>query len=256
MSKHLVIPDPQVRDGVPLEHLGWCGEYIVDKKPDVVVCLGDFADMPSLSDYDKRGSKQFENRRYKKDVASVHRGMELLMAPLKEFNSKRSKAVRYTPRMVMLGGNHDEGRIERAINSDPAHLEGIISLDDLGYKEWGWEYVPFLQPINIDGIMYCHYFPTGVMGKPATKASALLSKFHMSCVAGHQQGRDIAYGQRADGRTLTALIAGSFYQHDEDYLNPVSNRHWRGIYVFHEVKDGQFDEMAVSLNYLKRKYGK
>jgi hypothetical protein len=109
--------------------------------------------------------------------------------------------------------------------------------------------------MTIDGVAYCHYFPTGTMGRPCTSARALMNKYHMSCIAGHQQGRDIAYGKRADGTPMTTLIAGSFYQHEEEYLSPISNAHWRGIYVFHEVKDGAFDEMAVSMNYLKRKYG-
>ena len=32
------------------------------------------------------------------------------------------------------------------------------------------------------------------------------------------------------------------------------NNHWRGLVVLHEVKDGQFDEMFVSLDYLRKKY--
>ena len=68
------------------------------------------------------------------------------------------------------------------------------------------------------------------------------------------QGRDIAYGKRANGKSITAIIAGSFYQHDESYLNPITNSVWRGIYVLNEVKDGSFDEMAVSIGYLRRKY--
>jgi hypothetical protein len=47
--KILVIPDCQIKEGVPLEHLTWAGKAIVDYKPDVVVNIGDFADMPSLS---------------------------------------------------------------------------------------------------------------------------------------------------------------------------------------------------------------
>jgi hypothetical protein len=252
MSKHLVIPDPQVRAGIPLDHLSWLGEYIVAKQPDTVICLGDWADMPSLSVYDPKGSKRFENRRYKKDIEASHAGMWLLLDPMHKYNKSARK--KYKPRMVMLGGNHDEGRIATAINKDPALLDGVISLADLGYEEAGWEYVPFLQPINIDGIMYCHYFPTGKMGLPCTSARMLLSKMHMSCIAGHQQGRDIAYGARADGSTITAIIAGSFYQHDEEYMSPLSNKYWRGFYVLHEVNNGSFDEMAVSINYLKRKY--
>ena len=93
------------------------------------------------------------------------------------------------------------------------------------------------------------------MGRPCTTAQAMLNKKHMSCFAGHQQGRQIAYARRADGTEITGIIAGSCYEHNEDYLNMQSNNHWRGVYMLHEVKDGSFDEMAVSLNYLKRTYG-
>ena len=41
----------------------------------------------------------------------------------------------------------------------------------------------------------------------------------MSCVAGHQQGHSIAYGQDATGKQMTAIISGSCYLHDEDYLS-------------------------------------
>lgn len=77
----------------------------------------------------------------------------------------------------------------------------------------------------------------------------------MSCVAGHQQGRDISYGKRADGSSMTAIISGSFYQHDEAYLNAQTNEHWHGCWMLNEVNNGSFDEMPLSLNYLKRKYG-
>ena len=56
--KICVIPDCQIKEGVPTEHLEWAGQYIADKKPDVIVNIGDFWDMPSLSSYDK-GRKDF-----------------------------------------------------------------------------------------------------------------------------------------------------------------------------------------------------
>ena len=46
----------------------WLGNLIFEEKPDVVVCLGDWFDMASLSSHDK-GKKSFEGRRYKQDVA-------------------------------------------------------------------------------------------------------------------------------------------------------------------------------------------
>jgi hypothetical protein len=122
----------------------------------------------------------------------------------------------------------------------------------LPYQDW--EVMPFLQVECIDGIAYSHYFTSGVMGRPITTAQALLNKKHMSCFAGHQQGRQIAYSRRADGKEMTAIICGSFYEHDEDYLGPQGNQHFRGAYMLHEVSDGAFDEMAVSLRYLKENY--
>lgn len=254
MSKHLVIPDCQVKPGVPLEQLDWLGKYIVAKKPDVVIQIGDFADMESLCSYDA-GKKTFEGRRYKNDINVAREGMERLLGPFKSFNQAaiRNHRERYNPRFVLTLGNHED-RITRAIESD-AKLEGVLSLNDLGYEGFGWEVYPYLKPVNVDGIIYNHYFPSGQMGRPCTSARSILSKYHMSCFAGHQQGRDIAYGKRADGKTITAIICGSFYQHEEEYLNPVTNNHWRGIYILHEVSEGSFDEMPVSLGYLKKKYG-
>ena len=64
--RHLVIPDTQCKPGFPTEHLEWVGKYAAEKKPDVIVHLGDHWDMPSLSIYDI-GKKAFEGRTYQAD---------------------------------------------------------------------------------------------------------------------------------------------------------------------------------------------
>jgi hypothetical protein len=155
--------------------------------------------------------------------------------------------------LVFLRGNHEE-RIERAINDD-AMLECLMSFDeDTNLKSWGWEIYPFLEVATIDGVAYSHFFTSGVMGRPVTSARIMLTKKHMSCVMGHVQQRDIAYATRADGTRMTGIMAGVYSPHSEEYLNPQTNEHWRGLWVLHEVKDGAFDEMPVSLSYLEKKY--
>lgn len=255
MNRHLIIPDCQVREGVPTEHLAWAGKAIVDYRPDVVINLGDFADMPSLNSHDKAGSKVFEGLRYKKDVDIVKDAMQMLLKPLRDLQAqqKKNKDKVYKPRMVLLLGNH-ENRINRAINNSPI-LEGLISTKDLGYEK-DWEVYGFLQPVFIDGVGYSHYWPVGAMGRPAASASAIVSKLHMSCIAGHQQGKQVAYGKRADGIPLCSIIAGSYYLHDEPYMDGLSNSHWRGLVVLNDVRQGQFDEMFLSIDYLRRKYAK
>lgn len=253
MTRHLYLPDCQIRAGDNLDFLTAAGNYIVEKRPDVVICGGDFADMPSLSSYDV-GKKSFEGRRYITDIEATKAAMAALMEPLKAFNrkAKAGHRERYTPRLELTLGNH-EARITRAVNDD-AKLEGVLSINDLGYAEHGWNVHPFLDVIIVDGVAYSHYFVTGVAGRAAASAAAQLRKTNMSSVAGHQQGLQIATGSRADGARLTGVIAGSYYEHNEDYLGPQGNRHWRGLLVMHDVHDGEFDLMPVSLDYIKRKY--
>ena len=254
MTKHLIVPDTQIRAGDNLDFIERIGKYIVEKQPDVVVCLGDWADMPSLSSYDV-GKKSFEGRRFLLDVEAAKTGMDRLWRPLNEYNDRARKngKKQYHPRKVLTLGNH-ENRINRAVEQD-AKLEGVLSVDALGYVGYGWEVYNFLDVVLVDGVAYSHYFVTGVAGRPASSARAQLLKTHMSAISGHQQGLQIATGNRADGVLITNIIAGSCYEHDEDYMGPQGNKHWRGILVLHEVNDGAFDLMPVSLNYLEKKYG-
>lgn len=250
----LVIPDTQVKPEVPLDHLTWAGQYAVEKYPDVIVFIGDHWDMPSLSSYDK-GKKSFEGRRYTKDIEAGRLGMAKFMAPIiqEQERQRTNKHKVWRPRLIFCIGNHEE-RIERAINTD-AMLEGMMGYQDFGLEQWGFEVYDFLEVFVINGVAFSHYFPSGAMLRPVTSAKALLTKKHMSCIMGHVQDRDIAYGRRADGKGMTALFAGIFYQHDEDYLGNQGNGSWRGIWMLNDVRDGAFDEMPVSLNYLRKKYG-
>jgi len=251
--KHLIIPDTQVKPGHPIDHLEWAGKYAAEKKPDVIVHLGDHWDMPSLSTYDV-GKKSFEGRRYTDDIQAGIDAMNAFLRPIRKEQKrlKKNKHKQWRPRFVFCLGNH-EHRIERAVESD-AKLEGLVSYDSLLLRVMGWEVYDFLEPVIVDGIVYSHYFTSGVMGRPVTNAKLLLQKKMMSCVQGHVQDRDIAFGKRADGKAVTGIFAGIFYQHDEDYLTPQTNGSWSGIWMFNEVNDGSFDFMPVSLNFLKMKY--
>ena len=251
--RHMVIPDTQVKPGDKVCHLRWAGLYAADKKPDVIVHIGDHWDMPSLSSYDV-GKKRFEGRRYLEDIKAGNRAMTEFMIPIvkEQIRLESNKKKRWNPRLVFTVGNH-EHRMERAMD-DNAVLDGMLGLNDTNLAVYDWEVVPFLEVIVIDGVAYSHYFTSGVMGRPVSSARLMLTKKHMSCVMGHVQDREIAYSKRADGQRMTGIFAGIFYQHDEGYLNPQTNESWRGIWMLNEVQDGQFDEMPISIEYLRRKY--
>ena len=251
--KHLVIPDTQVKPNSPTDHLRWAGLYAAEKKPDVIVHIGDHFDMPSLSSWDV-GKKSFEGRRYKDDIEAGIHAMEVFLQPIRDEQQrlKVNKHKQWRPRMVYTLGNH-ENRIERAIESDPK-LDGLIGYKDLQLEEMGFEVYDFLDVVIIDQIAYAHYFTSGIMGRPVSSARNMLSKKMMSCIMGHVQDRDIAYGRRADGTNILGLFSGIYYQHDEDYLTPQTNSSWRGVWMLNEVANGGCDELPVSMNYLRNKY--
>jgi len=177
----VVIPDVQVKATHSTEYLRSIGNYLIEKQPDIIVNIGDFADLPSLSSYDV-GKKSFEGRRYKDDVAAVHTAMDNLLGPMNEYNQRQRKngKKQYKPRMVLTLGNHCN-RINRVINDDPK-LEGVISINDLKYKEYGWEVHDFLNVVVISGIAFSHYFITGVAGRPCSTATVQLAKKHIYVV--------------------------------------------------------------------------
>jgi hypothetical protein len=243
---HIVIPDIQAKSDVPIHHLEWIGNYIVEKKPDVVIQIGDFADMPSLSSYD-RGKKEAENKRYMKDIDAVRKAQETLLTPLQNYN--RTAAVKYEPRRVITKGNH-EYRITREIEENP-RFEGRFSEGDLGFEDYGWEVHDFLEVVNIDGVEYSHYFTSGAMGRPVSSAAALLRERQCSATMGHTQYTDIAVHKKTQN---IALFCGICYLHDERYLGPQGNNSRRQVVVKHEVENGHYDPMFVSLKFMEKNY--
>jgi len=255
---HLVIPDAQVKPDVNTDHLTDIGNYILDVKPDVIVCIGDFFDMPSLSSYDK-GKRSFEGRRYKHDIKSGVSGMEKMLKPIKDYNKKAIEGhrQRYKPEMHFTLGNH-EHRIERATQTDPA-LEGLMSYDDFQLKKFGWNVHGFLEVIDVDGICYTHYVSSPHSDRALGNAKAIANAMHRSTIVGHQQSLDYYYlpSRLKGGAAIQCIIAGAAYTHKEDYRGAQGQEHFRGIVRLSGVDGkGGFCPMFVDLDYLKARYSR
>jgi hypothetical protein len=253
---HLMIPDTQCKEGVDMTYLSLVGDYIVDKKPEVIVHIGDHADMPSLSSYD-RGKKSAEGRRVKSDIDAAIVGMNLLLKPLYDLQQAEYLEygeVKYKPKMVFTLGNHEE-RIMRHVNANP-ELAGFMSYDNLRYSDMGWEVYDYLQPVIINGVSYCHFMANPMTGKPYGGAALnILKQVGESFCMGHKQTLDVATRfLPSSGKQQWAIIAGACYTHDEDYKGYQGNHHWRGIVVKHNTKEGSFNPMFVSLDYLEQRY--
>lgn len=247
--RHLFIPDTQIRPGVPTDHINWIAKAIVEYKPDVIVVAGDFWDFPSLNSHEEPGSVPMEGQRFKADVDCGNEAFARLCKPMEEEIAKRPK--RWRPRKIFLCGNHEE-RADRIASADPKWM-GHVGSHHCNVRDFEW--LGFLKRIWIDGVCFSHFFQNSHSKHPiGGTVDNRLNKIGASFVQGHEQG--FRYGTRitGSGATWHGVVAGSCYLHIENYRGAQGQKHFRGIVIMNEVRDGDYCIMPLSLDYLCRKY--
>lgn len=256
----LVIGDAHARPGVSNDRFTKLGRLIVDLQPDVVVDMGDWADMPSLCSYDGslvtgggRPKASFEGRRYKSDVAVAVEARDRVHIELQ-------RAARKRPRRISLGGNHDDDRLQRAISITP-ELTGLIDVGDFQHESYGWEFVPFGQSIDLGGFEFKHYFTSGVMGKATGgehPAAQLLKSQYKSCVAGHDHVFNEAHRTANGGRRVQAFKAGCYLdvKQWEGYAKEANDMWSKGLLLMNGVEDGVCRDgfLWLSVEAINREY--
>lgn len=256
----LIIPDPQIKEESCLDHLRAAGNYAVKTKPDVIVAIGDWADMPSLSKH--ASAIEIEGRRIAKDIEAGKKGMREFLKPIQTYNNiqRRYRKKLYEPRMVFTIGNHcSRTRLSRLVTEMPI-LQDFLKDDFESFlKTLGWEVYDFLEIVNIGGIKFSHYFinPHSAKKSPAGGTiDNMLKSVGFSFVQGHTQGLKMGKHYLADGTARLGIVAGSFYMEDENYMGLQGNKsHWRGIVRLDDVKNGNGDISEISLDRLLRDYG-
>lgn len=252
VTTHLVIPDSHAHPNHPNDRADWLSQLILDSRPDVVVHIGDSADMPSLSDYDK-GKRSFHGRTYRADVDAHLDFQDRLWGPV----VRRKKRL---PRSVFCIGNH-ERRIEKALDVNPT-LVNTIGMGDLELQRWYRDVVPYdgQTPgiIAIDGIFYSHFFVTGVSGRPTTgehSGYSLLTKHFASCTAGHSHLLDFCTRPTLAGNRIHGLVAGCYQDYDSDWAGDSNRLWWRGVVLKKNVHEGSYDPEFISIDQLRKEYG-
>jgi hypothetical protein len=252
----LVIPDSHAKPNISNERYDWLNKLILDRKPNYIVELGDFADMESLSSYDK-GKLSGQNRHVGNDLdwaidARKRLSKGILERQQQLFNSKKAK---WLVKMVALGGNH-ENRLDKYVNDNPEML-GVLNQDASKAAEQGWEWHPFMEKVTIEGITFCHYFHNGI-GKPlggVMPARTLTQKLYTSTVSGHSHIWNHYSDVTATGRRINGLVAGCYFGHEEAYARH-SNATWdRSVTLLHNVVDGDYDLEKISYDRIRNEYG-
>lgn len=253
MTTHLVISDQHAHPDFHNDRADWLGNMMADLKPDVVINIGDAADMASLSTYDK-GKRQFQGRNYKRDIEAHLDFQERLWNPLRKRKCK-------LPASYFLIGNHEE-RISRAIDLSP-ELDGAISLNDLKLKEHYDCIVDYSGGtpgvINIEGISYAHYFVGGIAGRPLGglhAGYAIATKKFSSATCGHSHLADVSFHVDLKGNPVIGCVVGVYQDYDSPWAGEICDLWWRGVVVKRNVDGrGGHDPQFISLDYIKKTYG-
>jgi hypothetical protein len=220
------------------------GKFVAEKRPDVIINIGDFYDFPSLSSYDE-GTVYAEGQRLEQDILA---GDEAMEAFLDEFIHIED----YKPDMIFTVGNHEQ-RLERLGIEKPS-LYGNITYDDLEGLEM-WDVYDFLHPVMVDGVWYCHYFVNPFTGKPrGGTAQNKLNQLKFSFSMGHVQKFEYARDHLNNGGVINGMVSGAFYQHDERYKGPQGNNHWRGVVLKSNVHNGDYDFEMIRLETIMKEY--
>jgi hypothetical protein len=250
---YIIVPDSHSHPDHPNDRADWLGQFIADVKPDVLIHIGDSADMASLSLYDK-GKQSFHGRNYKADVASHCDFQDRMFAPIKKLKRK-------LPESYFFIGNH-EHRISRAIDLSP-ELDGAISMKDLQLKEYYDEVIDYTGSTpgvkTIDNISFAHYFVGGIAGRPLGgihAGYALATKKFTSATCGHSHLVDWSHHKNIRGEAVNGLVVGCYQDYNNDWAgDELAKLWWRGIVVKKNVDgSGGYDPQFLNLDTLRKEY--
>lgn len=240
----MVLGDSQVKAHVPLNFLSWVRRYALEHKNDIhsFVDIGDFCDVHSLSFWD-RGKLSWQGRSIQEDIDCSLFALDLLFG-------KDGLGIEDT---IHLDGNH-EARITTTVDKVP-ELNGLISIDSLGYKKHFKTCADFGEIVWREGVAFSHFFkarntPRPVGGMMQNK----LNKIGFSFIAGHEPGLQMHSESLSNGQTRAGVINGASYLHYEEYKGHQDNGHFRGIVMLNEVWNGSFQPQPISMAYLCYKY--
>jgi len=244
--------DPKVSN----KRFDWLGSFLYDLKPDMVVDLGDGADMRSLNSFDTRRPEAIVSQSYEADIDHYNDSMERMRWKFRHHKRKR-------PFYVGFEGNH-ENRIKKALATDP-RLEGQrygISFGHLQTKHWFDEYHEYEHSapalVNYDGIQYGHFVASGNFGSAmATKhhGYSLTEKLASSATVGHTHKFNYYYKGDARPKALHGLVVGCFKGGPEGWAGQANNEWRKGVAVKRYVNNGDYDLEWVSMERLEAEYG-
>lgn len=263
MSKTILpIPDCHVEPNQSQERFNKLGNLILDKKPDIILFMGDFVSLSSLSRWDSDKKLTMEGKRYINDITAANEALDLILKPYYHYlfkcNSywKVGKAKQYSPKIYYLGGNH-EYWLQRYVELNP-QMEGHIDVPkDLKLQNRNIEFVPYKKYVEIDNILFTHV-PINAAQQPVGGKYALHRALELtakSIVFAHtHKWEQTAIHRHAGGNLIQALTCGCYFEETPVYAEDCIHSYWKGVSILTTNGKGNFDAEQISLDRIYSTY--
>jgi predicted phosphodiesterase len=150
----LGIGDVHDQPGRTKEHLRWIGRHAAETAPDLIVCIGDFLSLSSLSTHPTPGSFRDANR------PSLPEELESGEEALNEIDREAAEIRKH-----LCYGNHDGDRPDRAADADPRRNSDIPVRVEQVFARFRWSTSPYGKMHYVGGCGFTHV-PLNVVGKP------------------------------------------------------------------------------------------
>jgi predicted phosphodiesterase len=250
----VVLGDSHAHPKFNNRRFGWFAKYVNEVKPDVVIDIGDSADMSSIRGYDsiQRSPRlEFEGQKYVLDVEAYHDAMQTFQHDL-----------RHKCEFIKCLGNHED-RIDRLVAAHP-RLEGQISQDNLHGDFPMWKVVPLAQPVKVGGFLFAHYFTTPGKNAPvagATPCRAVAQKRKCSAVFGHTHRSEFYQDHVGTNECITVINAACLMERPQiiaqskDWAGDTVGTWTSGVWHLRGLKAGKIEGFDfVGIDELKERY--
>lgn len=228
----IILPDVHLKESIGKDYAA-VKPFIKKIKPDVIILLGDFMDVNSLSawDYDKK--RKMEGRRYKKEIDCAKEELDFLQ--------------KYCKEIIYIEGNHED-RVNRYLDKNP-EMEGIIEIpEELNLKEREIKWVKMNDLYKLSGMYFTH-------GMYTNKYSAQKHLQVLGCniCFGHQHSTQTAMQNMAMQKPHMSYALGTLGDKKPDYLK---NRpgNWISQFgiMYWNTESGNFN--LYPINVIKNKF--
>jgi len=246
--KIVVVGDLHFHPGYDNKRADAIGEFAAEELQGAgdegfLVLMGDVSDCIAFNDH---GTKlELEGARWKEDIEATQDGLDRLMRPF-------LRRKRKLPHRIVTLGNH-ENRVNRWIAQEP-RFEGMMSIDDLGFTEHGFQTFPYGKMVNLGGVNFVHNLGTQT-GRAAQVTSPTngIKSIGVSTVVGHSHKAAYVPVPFRD-RYIHGIDSGCAIHKDmgfgEGWSHQTAHVYRRCVWVLDNVKEGDFDFRQVRLETL------